>query len=321
MSSIDRISDNTMVQAFIRYLESERNESQNTITSYLLDIAQFATYVFGDTDALEWNHVEKRAARSFLANIAATGAAPTTIRRKLSAMRTFYKFLVREGVAEKDPFYTLKGPKLSRELPDVLSVSQISEIMDYLECSIKEAIAANEKPLVVYLKKRNHALFELLYGSGLRISEALGLTRAELYLDDNYVRVFGKGRKERICPLGSHSIKALKEMFAQEAIVWPDAKPADSATSKLFKNKLGKTLTARSAERLMHDTLVAVGISGEYTPHSLRHSFATHLLDAGADLRAVQELLGHESLSTTQIYTHVSVEHLRTVYHAAHPHA
>lgn len=321
MSSVDRISGDTMVQAFVRYLESERNESQHTVSSYLFDIAQFAGFVFGEADSIDWRSVEKRAARSFLASVAATGAAPTTIRRKLSALRTFYKFLVREGEAEKDPFYTLKGPKLARELPDVLSVSEISQIMDYLERSITEAIQENEKPLVVYLKKRNHALFELLYGSGLRISEALGLTQAELYIDDGYVRVFGKGRKERLCPLGSHAIAAIKKMLIQEAIVWPDAKPTTSDAKKLFKNKLGKCLTPRSAERLMHDTLVAVGISGEYTPHSFRHSFATHLLDAGADLRAVQELLGHESLSTTQIYTHVSVEHLRSVYHAAHPHA
>lgn len=320
MSIVDRISDETMVQAFVRYLESERNESKHTVSNYLLDIAQFASFVFGKADDIDWRSVEKRAARSFLASLAAAGAAPTTIRRKLSALRTFYKFLVREGAAEKDPFYTLKGPKLSRELPDVLSVGEISQIMDYLEQSIATAIGENEKPLVVYLKKRNHALFELLYGSGLRISEALGLTQAELYLDDGYVRVFGKGRKERLCPLGSHASSAIKKMLAQEAIVWPDAKPSAPGARKLFKNKLGKCLTPRSAERLMHETLVAVGISGEYTPHSFRHSFATHLLDAGADLRAVQELLGHESLSTTQIYTHVSIEHLRSVYHAAHPH-
>lgn len=320
MSIVDRISDETMVQAFVRYLESERNESKHTVSNYLLDIAQFASFVFGKADDIDWRSVEKRAARSFLASLAAAGAAPTTIRRKLSALRTFYKFLVREGAAEKDPFYTLKGPKLSRELPDVLSVGEISQIMDYLERSIATALGENEKPLVVYLKKRNHALFELLYGSGLRISEALGLTQAELYIDDGYVRVFGKGRKERLCPLGSHAIAAIKKMLTQETIVWPDAKPTTPDAKKLFKNKLGKCLTPRSAERLMHDTLVAVGISGEYTPHSFRHSFATHLLDAGADLRAVQELLGHESLSTTQIYTHVSVEHLRSVYHAAHPH-
>lgn len=321
MSCIDRIASDIMVQAFVQYLESERNESRHTVLAYLRDIAQLAEFVFGESDAIVWRLVQKSAARSFLASIAAMEAAPTTIRRKLSALRTFYKFLAREGAVEKNPFSIIKGPKLSRELPDVLSVNEITEIMDYLQREVDRAISENESTLVVYLRKRNKALFELLYSCGLRISEALSLTKGELYLEEQYVRVFGKGRKERICPLGSYAIAATKEMLKQEHEVWGGATNLSSGATYIFKNKLGKQLTPRSVERILHDILVAVGISGEYTPHSFRHSFATHMLDAGADLRVVQELLGHENLSTTQIYTHVSIEHLRNVYHSAHPHS
>ena len=259
-------------------------------------------------------------ARGFLVKFAKDGAAPATTRRKLSSLRTFYRFLEREEVIERNPFGGLRGPRLSKRLPQILTVTQVQAL---LEAPVKALAERNggsvlEDPHAVYAAVRDAAIFELLYSTGARISEAAGLTRRRVDLIAGVARVRGKGKKERLCALGRPAILALEKAFELAELLWPEsAKDA----SPIFLNLHGGLLTPRSIERNMKIWLAAAGLPPEMTPHKLRHSFATHLLDAGADLRSVQELLGHASLTTTQIYTQVTVERLKEIYRHAHPRA
>ena len=311
------------VEQFVRHLVSERNASAHTVSGYLQDLAQFVALVWPDPQArppFDWRQPDRFAARGFLVKFSKEGAAPATTRRKLSSLRAFYRFLEREEAIERNPFGGLRGPRLSKHLPQILSVTQVLAL---LEAPVK-ALAGREQgggkvdPHAVYAALRDAAIFELLYSTGARISEAAGLTRRQVDLIGGAVRVRGKGKKERLCALGRPSVLALEKMFETAELLWPEA--AKDA-SPIFLNLQGGPLTPRSMERNMKGWLVAAGLPPEITPHKLRHSFATHLLDAGADLRSVQELLGHASLTTTQIYTQVTVERLKEIYRHAHPRA
>lgn len=305
--------------AFLTHLNAERDASSHTSEAYLQDIAQFASFRWGE-DApppFDWEAITRLDARAFLAGLAKAELEPTTIRRKLSALRTFFRYLHRTQAVESDPFASIRGPRLHRGLPDVLTEQQVAALLQ----APLDALAAlpSSDPLASYLLQRDAAFLELLYGGGLRVSEASGMNRAALNLSQGIALVRGKGRKERLAPFGRPCTTALEHLFDAELHAWPDLRP--SPDSPVFRNRFGKRLTSRSMERSMNRWLAAAGIDGAFSPHALRHSFATHLLDAGADLRIVQELLGHASLATTQIYTHVSMAHLRSVYDAAHPRA
>ena len=324
------VARDPMVAAFLRHLGTEVDSSENTSGAYWQDVAQFAQFRWGAklSPPLDWDGITRLDARAFLAGLAKAEMEPTTIRRKLSALRTFYRFLRRERLVEADPFANLRGPRLHRGLPDVLTERQVEELL----AAPRAALAAVPEPsepgtgadpakirLERYLLIRDAAFMELLYGGGLRVSEASGMRREALDVSKGIALVRGKGRKERLCPFGRPCSKALREMFEAERVAWPGRE--SGRASPVFLNRFGNRLTSRSMERSMDRWLNAAGIEGKFSPHALRHSFATHLLDAGADLRAVQELLGHASLSTTQIYTHVSMARLRKVYDAAHPRA
>ena len=304
-----------LVQRFESYLGAERNASSHTVDNYLRDVAQFGAVLRGGSAAdgySNWLAATDADARRFLASLAAGGASPTTVRRKLAANRTFYRFLQREGVIRDNPFALLKGPRKARTLPKTLSVSDID---DFLSRPMRDF---RDKLIGRYAALRDAAVFETLYSTGCRISEILALTWREIGWSDGTVIVTGKGRKDRLVILGDRAVDALRKLRSCVNSERPDRGGADA---DVFLSDRYEKLSARFVERRMKRYLAEAGLPTDLSPHKLRHSFATHLLDAGADLRSVQEMLGHSSLSTTQIYTHVSIEHLKDQYVKAHPRA
>ena len=317
------LSDDPLVQRFDQHLRVERNASSHTAAAYLQDLAQFAAHAFGGQvpPPFDWSTPDRFTVRGFLVDCQKDGAAPATTRRKLAAVRTFYTFLIREGCADRNPCAGLRGPRLARRLPDVLTVRQVAALLQAPLADLKarqERSGVPPPPIEAYAAWRDAAIFEVLYSTGARVAEAAALTRAAADLDGAVVRLRGKGRKERLGALGRPAVAALRQALDFAAFIWPEsARPG----SPVFLNLRGGALTPRSIERQMKRWLAAAGLPPRLTPHKLRHSFATHLLEAGADLRSVQELLGHASLSTTQIYTHVTVERLKEIYRQAHPRA
>lgn len=319
-------ADDPCVSQFMAHLEHERNASAHTIASYLLDIVQFARNRWGE-DAFPpfaWGSADRFAGRKFLVESQKAGKTASTTSRKLSSLRTFYKFLEREGHVHVNPFTGLKGPKRPRTLPHFLSVAETVRLLDAPLAVWQQAekpSGGTERRLAEYVARRDAALLEVLYSTGGRVSEVAGLQDGAVDLLSGVVQVRGKGKKERLCALGRPACKAVKAALELRNALWPEIERRPRGEKPVFVNVRGTRLTTRSIERLLKRYLAAAGLNHELTPHALRHSFATHLLDAGADLRSVQELLGHASLSTTQIYTHVTVQKLREVYQEAHPRA
>lgn len=308
------------MEHFVQYLEGEKNASKHTISNYLTDIYQFILIVWGDCDKPDWTSADRMDARKFLIHFQRAGCEPTTAGRKLSALRSYYRFLLREGYVDQNPFSGLKLPKRGKYLPSVMSQSEVLQLLESPKGFLHDAQAPKQGDefLLEYFALRDTAILECLYSTGMRLNELVTLTEQRLDLLGGIARVLGKGKKERMCPLGRPAVQALHEALEMRDRLWflwgMDGRPPS-----LFLNKNGGALTGRSIERMMKKYVIYRGLNPNYTPHVLRHSFATHLLDAGADLRSVQELLGHASLSTTQIYTHVSVERLKQVYETAHP--
>lgn len=307
-----------LVESFCRHITTERNDSPNTISAYLKDIAQLAAFAFDKTEPpFDWSSLDKYAIRAFLIEVQKKGAAPTTTRRKLSAIRTFYKFLLREDLVKRNPCQQVRGPKAARKLPDILTHEQISALIEspLKDLSNTEIPTPNDS----YAAWRDSAVFEFLYSTGARVAEAANVKLKDVDLNTGVVKLLGKGRKERLAALGKPAIEAIRQALGfAELLFGNEAKEQDCP---LFLNLRGGALTTRSIERQMKKWLQAAGLPRNYTPHKLRHSFATHMLEAGADLRSVQELLGHASLSSTQIYTHLTIERLREIYRSAHPRA
>jgi len=313
------------VAHFVNYLEAEKNASEHTISNYLIDIRQFCEIVWGEdaTAPFKWKSADRFSARKFLVFFQKLEMAPTTTGRKLSALRSFYKFLLREEYVDQNPFSGLHLPKKGSYLPQILSVNEVGRLLDApLKFDEQQTTSSNPKVKLwrEYMVARDMAILELLYSTGMRINELVQLPEESIDLLSGVARVRGKGKKERLCPLGSPASRALIKNLELRENVWLLEGKKD-VRSPVFLNKNGGPISARSIERMMKKYVLFCGLNAELTPHSLRHSFATHLLDAGADLRSVQELLGHASLSTTQIYTHVSVERLKEVYQLAHPRA
>jgi integrase/recombinase XerC len=312
------------MQAFDAYLRGERDASEHTRTNYFLDVRQFIALQWGEAAAppYAWSAVDRFAARRFLVAQQKRESAASTTRRKLSSLRAFYKFMLREGLVTANPFTGLVLPKLPKRLPTVLTVEEVGRLLDApfhgtSDEVDNEADTPKRRAWLDYARLRDAAILELLYSTGARLSEIATLEERQLDLVAGVITVRGKGRKERMCPLGGPAVKALRAALAARSAVGG----GDDRGAPLFLNKNGGALTPRSIERMMKKHLVTAGLNPDLSPHALRHSFATHLLDAGADLRSVQELLGHANLSTTQIYTHITVERLREVYDKAHPKA
>jgi integrase/recombinase XerC len=322
----ERLADDSFSSQFLAHLEHERNASPHTVAGYLMDMAQFARFTWG-ADALPpfaWGGVDRFAARRFLVDSQRKGAEATTTSRKLSSLRAFYKFLEREGLVTANPFTGLKAPKRARKLPQFLSVNEVTLLLEMPAKGWDEREpprGARERRMAEYIARRDTAILETLYSTGGRVSEVAGLQDSAVDMLSGVVVVRGKGKKERLCALGRPSLKALRAALELRNALWPEIEARTRGDKPLFVNARGGRLTSRSIERLLKTYLQAANLNHELSPHALRHSFATHLLEAGADLRSVQEMLGHASLSTTQIYTHVTVETMKKVYREAHPRA
>lgn len=314
------------LSSFAAYLRGERNASEHTVSNYCSDIAQFANFAFpaqpdsGEQACINWNSAELVSARLFLGELQKRKISRSSVLRKISSLRTFYRFLMREKAADSNPFAALSMPKKERRLPKYLSVQQIEALMKApaMYWSRPDAGPENSNPeFANFAMLRDIAILETIYSGGLRINEALSLAESGIDLLSDIVKVRGKGKKERIAALGrSASLALRKYLDAKKKIFGASVKGGP-----LFVNKLGTGLTPRSFQRYFKTYLGMAGLPQDMTPHKLRHSFATHMLDDGADLRSVQELLGHANLSTTQIYTHVSAQRLKKAYLQAHPRA
>jgi integrase/recombinase XerC len=309
------------LENFLSYLRNERQASEHTINSYRIDIEQFVHLGFEcNVDNFDWSRADIYSARTYIVTLGEEKLARTSILRKISSLRSFYRFLVREGAVKNNPFVGITSPKKSKMLPKYMSVEEVSRLLDAPEIYWKEAlskgIAKNEES-ASFAAARDSAVLEVIYSGGLRISEALGLNFEDIDLSSGIFKVRGKGKKERIEALGTPAVRALKKYYKLRALRSSVFHPR----SPVFINRFGNRLSSRSFQRLFKNYLITAELPHDMTPHKLRHSFATHLLDAGADLRSVQELLGHASLSTTQIYTHISTERMKQVYNAAHPKA
>lgn len=285
-------------------------------------MAQFAQFRWGDgfEPPFPWPAVTQEDARAFLMDFSKGGASAATTRRKLAALRTFYRWLAREGEVSSNPFSALRGPRLAKPLPKVLSVDEASRFLasPIIELETIKKSGRKTKMKEMFVCIRDAALYEALYSTGCRIAEMLALKWREIDFGNGTVIVTGKGSKQRLCILGSRALEALRRLRSATDAFIPGGGESDSP---VFHGRNGGCYSARDAERRMKKWLAAAGLPADVTPHKLRHSFATHLLDAGADLRSVQEMLGHSSLATTQIYTHVSIERLKDEYAKAHPRA
>lgn len=306
------ISGDAATEKFALYLAAERNLSGHTLDGYMLDLKQFANFCWPDVveGARAWGAVGLSEARRFLSELAKNGAGATTVRRKLAALRTFYRYLQREGVVVDNPFSMLKGPRKVKTLPKVLS---IGDIQKFLDAPLKKF---SDGRLGEFAALRDTAVFEFLYSTGCRISEAISVKWGDIDFSRGTLIVTGKGSKDRLVILGSKALAALLRLKDHLSATGGALVLGDSHV--FLSDRLEKA-SARFIERRMKTYLREAGLPEGLSPHKLRHSFATHLLDAGADLRSVQEMLGHASLSTTQIYTHVSVERLKDEYAKAHP--
>ena len=314
--------EDPLISQFSSFLEIEKNASKHTINSYLIDIHQFCQTKWNNQKPpFAWKEIDRYDARGFIVYFQKKEVSASTICRKISALRSFFSFLMEEQVVDKNPFVGLNSPKKNKPLPKVLSIQQISKLLEApLKMKSNKNIKSKSNEVwVKYMALRDAAILELLYSTGMRINELVKLTEDNIDLISGTVIVSGKGKKERLCPLGKYAEKAIQcSIVSRDNILFLINKKV-TRKSPLFVNKQGEALSARSIERMMKKYLIECGLNSELTPHSLRHSFATHLLDKGAELRAVQELLGHESLSTTQIYTHISIERLKEVYDKTHP--
>lgn len=295
---------NKEIRDFLRYLYLERRYARNTITSYGTDLIQFQRFLenqFG-TSQLNWSLVDKRTIRYFLISLQDQNVSKRTVARKLATLKSFFRYLVKNGVIESNPVATIKMPKLEKKLPEYLSESEIEQLLSLPDFKTFKGI-------------RDLAILELFYGTGIRLSELINIKVGQIDFKQQLIRVIGKGNKERIVPFGG-SAKLILEKYL---LIRPQF--AENSVENLFVLKSGKKMYPMAVQRIVQKYLKQASQVQQKSPHILRHSFATHLLNQGADIRVVKDLLGHENLATTQIYTHLSIDHLKKVYNQAHPRA
>ncbi|MBI4690079.1 MAG: tyrosine recombinase XerC [Nitrospirae bacterium] len=285
---------NTHIDKFLRYLEVEKGASPHTLRAYREDLDIFFDYIKLKASAIELNDI-----RGFVADQINAGHKKTTVSRRLATIRSFLKFLYREGYIKNNPARLVPTPKLPKTLPKFLSVDDVFSLVE-------------QPGGTGFFPTRDKAILELLYSSGLRVSELTGLDADDINLREALVKVKGKGKKERMVPVGKKAIEAIKTYMVERVLF----KKKEAA---IFLNRNGTRLTDRSVRRIVIKYARSIGYEGRIGPHTLRHTFASHLLQDGADLRVIQELLGHSSLSTTQKYTHLDITHLMDTYDKAHP--
>lgn len=301
------------IDDFLKHLKYERNASPHTLRNYEIDLVQFYDHVAppdkeGKRREVPIHALDNLTIRDFMATLYEQKKKKSSIHRKVAALRTFFKYLNREGIVETNPAKMVASPRVERTLPNHLSIEQM---IRFIELPDTDTV----------LGKRDRAMLELLYASGLRVSELVGLNINDIDFVHQTVRVKGKGRKERIVPFGDHARAALQTYIGVRGELLVEAEPDKIDPLAVFMNYQGTRITTRSVGRMVDKYVKLCAGIQHISPHSLRHSFATHLLDAGADLRVIQEMLGHVRLSTTQQYTHVAMDKLMEVYDKAHPKA
>ncbi len=296
----------TAIPKFLRYLAVERNASELTIKSYREDLDSLLEYL-GDDDqsSPRPDDITPLQLRDYVGALHQAGYAASSIARRLASLRSFYRFAQREGLASANPAKPLRNPRRQRKLPHFLTTREVGKLL---------SAPSRDEPLGL----RDRAILETVYSAGMRVSELTGLNEGDLDFGQGLVRIRGKGKRERLAPLGKYAVRALRRWLAVRHL---SAGQEPGFEAPVFVNKFGNRITTRSVARMLEKYLKLTGLDLRTSPHTLRHSFATHLLDAGADIRSVQELLGHKSLITTQIYTHVSTASLREAYQKAHPRA
>ena len=310
-----------LVRQFLEYLKLEKHFSDYTVKSYGADLIQFGQFLAGEIGQShatpstaeasargidqKLTQCEAITVREFLSYLYGQNYTKSTTARKLATLRSFYKFTIRRGLVTSSPLTQIRTPKQEKRLPKCLDLEQVQKLMD----------APGDGDL---LSARDKAMLEVLYSSGIRVSELVELDMADIDLQEGVLRVKGKGRKDRLTPIGSQAIAAVQRYFEMRM---QEPKLQSKVTGRVFLNKHGESLSTRSVRRKLDKYLVTAGLDPGISPHTLRHSFATHLLNNGADLRSVQELLGHQSLSTTQVYTHLTTSRMKQVYDEAHPRA
>lgn len=293
------------LQDFIHFLIVERGLANNTVVSYERDLKRYLQYLEKVEQINDLNEVTRVQIVQFLALLKDEGKSAKTLARHVASIRAFHQFLLREKAVDQDPSVHIESPKMERSLPKVLNMAEVEALLDF---PIKDD----------RFGLRDKAMLELLYATGIRVSELIGLNTGNVHLSMGFVRCIGKGNKERIIPIGETAIKALQQYLKEGRPQLVSKKHRDDA---LFLNHHGRRLSRQGFWKILKKITNEVGIEKELTPHTLRHSFATHLLENGADLRAVQEMLGHADISTTQIYTHVTKTRLKDVYNQFHPRA
>ncbi|HZS43939.1 MAG TPA: tyrosine recombinase XerC [Blastocatellia bacterium] len=301
------------IDDFVAHLKYERNVSEHTLRNYVSDLMQFYDYVApadkdGNRRAVEMKQLDHITIREFMAKLYGKKKKKTSIARKLATLRTFFKFLCREQVLDHNPARLVSTPRLDKKLPNYLTIEDAVKLIETPETDDA-------------LGKRDRAILEMLYSTGMRVSELTNLNLTDVDFDNETIRVKGKRKKERIIPFGSKAKESLSVYLGVRGEIMMEAPEAEREPLALFLNYQGTRITTRSVGRMLDKYIRICSNVHHISPHSLRHSFATHLLDAGADLRSIQELLGHARLSTTQVYTHVSIQHLFEVYNKAHPKA
>lgn len=289
-----------IIAEFIQFLKVERQLSPHTLTNYQRDLFQASDY-FSSQDIHSWSNINSHQVRAFVAAQHRKNLSGKTIQRQLSSLRRFYEFLIARKATESNPVKGISAPKTARKLPKAPDIEQLDQLL----------INNDDDPLLV----RDRAMFELIYSSGLRLSELTGINCLDIKLQEGQIRVLGKGNKERELPIGTKALAALKQWLSIRNQM---AKPRENA---LFVSKHGTRISQRSVQLRLEQLAINQGLPIHLHPHMLRHAFASHLLESSSDLRAVQELLGHADISTTQIYTHLNFQHLADVYDKAHPRA
>lgn len=291
------------IKDFGNYLKLERSLSQNSIDAYVRDIQKLAGYLELQHADMTPEKMDPRRLRGFLQYINELGMSAYSQARILSGIKSFYKYLLFEELIDKDPTVLIEGPKLGRKLPDTLDYPEIIQLLEAIDMSTPEG-------------GRNRAMLETLYSSGLRVSELVELKRANVYFDLGFLRVVGKGNKERLVPIGRDAMKFLKSYLEEIRVHIPVQKGFEGY---VFLNKAGRKISRVSIFLIIKSLAERTGLNKSISPHTFRHSFATHLIEGGADLRAVQEMLGHESITTTEIYTHLDRDYLKQVIREYHP--
>jgi integrase/recombinase XerD len=293
------------LQDFIHFLIVERGLAKNSVDSYQRDLKNYLKFIQKVDSVENWNEVQRVNITGFLSHLKNEGKSSKTIARHVASIRSFHQFLLREKVTEQDPSIHIESPKMERTLPKVLSIDEVEALLDAPQEST---------PLGI----RDKAMLEVLYATGIRVSELIRLKSEDVHLKMGFVRCIGKGNKERIIPIGKTAISVLEKYLLEGR---PELVSKKHKDDSLFLNHHGKGLSRQGFWKILKGLAAEAKISKELTPHTLRHSFATHLLENGADLRAVQEMLGHVDISTTQIYTHVTKTRMKDVYSKFHPRA